>query len=102
MTQHASSLRDLRIPSIFAYSEEDTLVQSYHSKELISSYGELASKLVFQGEHNAIRPEGFYERIRAFVREIARLKELIEPAVTVMLPLKRSLPIPVARVPQIP
>eukprot|EP00668_Euglena_longa_P018950 GGOE01023613.1.p1 GENE.GGOE01023613.1~~GGOE01023613.1.p1 ORF type:complete len:561 (+),score=97.09 GGOE01023613.1:47-1684(+) len=67
-----TSVPAARVPCLFAHAVEDRLIPAEHSRQLYNSYGGPKRFVVFQGDHNTLRPQAFLAAAANFTSSVAR------------------------------
>ncbi|KAL4474679.1 hypothetical protein ABPG72_002272 [Tetrahymena utriculariae] len=60
-------VKKLKLPAIFAYSENDTVILPRHTHILYDNYGGPKQKAQFQGDHNCMRDSNYFNSIISFI-----------------------------------
>ncbi|KAL4429960.1 hypothetical protein ABPG74_000326 [Tetrahymena malaccensis] len=60
-------VKRLKLPAIFAYSENDTVILPRHTQILFDNYGGPKQKAQFQGDHNCMRDSNYFNSIIGFI-----------------------------------
>ncbi|EAR83757.2 alpha/beta fold hydrolase (macronuclear) [Tetrahymena thermophila SB210] len=60
-------IKKLKLPAIFAYSENDTVILPKHTHILYDNYGGPKQKAQFQGDHNCMRDSNYFNSIISFI-----------------------------------
>jgi len=55
------------IPALFAHAEGDDFILPHHSKTLHEKYGGDKNIILFEGDHNTVRPSFFYDSAIIFL-----------------------------------
>ncbi|KAL4418794.1 hypothetical protein ABPG77_010203 [Micractinium sp. CCAP 211/92] len=74
------------IPALFAHGKGDTFVHLHHSERLFQAYGGDKNFVTFEGEHNSVRPDFFYDSALIFLLQALRVEQLVGPAELQALP----------------
>ncbi|KAL6778743.1 hypothetical protein ACKKBF_B04825 [Auxenochlorella protothecoides x Auxenochlorella symbiontica] len=67
----------VQCPALFGHGAEDTFVSAEHSRRLVRAYGGEARLRLFDGDHNSVRPDDFYEEAVGFMLSALRVEELL-------------------------
>eukprot|EP00884_Botryococcus_braunii_P014102 jgi/Botrbrau1/22693/Bobra.0132s0034.1 len=70
------------VPALFGHAEGDTFINKRHSTMLHEAYGGDKNLILFEGDHNAIRPSFFYTSVVIFFHNVLRLKDPLEDALS--------------------
>jgi len=66
------------VPTLFGHGKEDTFIPMHHSEKLFLAHGaEMKNFVAFEGDHNSIRPQYWYEQGLSFLLEALRVHELV-------------------------
>ncbi|KAL4425310.1 hypothetical protein ABPG75_009326 [Micractinium tetrahymenae] len=74
------------IPALFAHGKDDSFVHPHHSERLFQAYGGDKNFVTFEGEHNSVRPDFFYDSALIFLLQALRVEQLVGPAELQALP----------------
>lgn len=58
------------IPALFGHAEGDTFVRMHHSQSLHAAYAGDKNLIAFSGDHNAARPQFFYDSVSIFLHTV--------------------------------
>ena len=64
-------------PAFFGHGRGDTFVSPEHSRRLAAAYGGEARLELFEGDHNSLRPDEFYDEAAEFMLRALRIEELL-------------------------
>ena len=65
------------IPALFGHAEGDDFILPHHSDELYEKYAGEKNIIKFEGSHNTLRPEFFYDSVFIFFKNALMVDELI-------------------------
>eukprot|EP00890_Picochlorum_soloecismus_P001336 jgi/Picsp_1/2202/NSC_05666-R1_esterase lipase domain-containing protein len=66
------------VPTLFGHGKGDTFIPMHHSERLFLAHGaEMKNFVAFEGDHNSIRPQYWYEQGLSFLLEALRVHELV-------------------------
>ena len=79
---HLEKLLHLHLMLVFlaGHAIEDTFVAKVHSEKLLAKYGSEDKELMlFEGDHNSIRPRAFYAKVLLFFHNCLQCQDVLIP-----------------------
>lgn len=68
------------VPALFGHATGDTFVLPHHSERLFEALGSDTKNFIsFEGEHNGMRPDFWYDSAMIFLLGVLRVEELVGP-----------------------
>ena len=68
------------VPTLFGHAKGDTFVAPHHSERLFVAHGADTKNFIsFEGDHNDMRPEFWYDSALIFLLGVLRVEELVGP-----------------------
>lgn len=68
------------VPTLFGHGADDTFVAPHHSERLFVAHGaETKNYIAFEGDHNGLRPDFWYDSALIFLLGVLRVEELVGP-----------------------
>jgi pimeloyl-ACP methyl ester carboxylesterase len=66
------------VPTLFGHAESDTLVAPHHGEKLFVAHGaDTKNFIAFEGDHNGVRPDFWYDSATIFLLGSLRVEELV-------------------------
>lgn len=66
------------VPTLFGHAESDTLVAPHHGEKLFVAHGaDTKNYISFEGDHNGVRPDFWYDSATIFLLGSLRVEELV-------------------------
>ncbi|KAK9790555.1 hypothetical protein WJX73_002562 [Symbiochloris irregularis] len=60
------------IPALFGHAEKDTFISANHTRRLHEAYAGDKELVIFDGDHNTVRPQHFYSSVLMFLHAALR------------------------------
>ncbi|KAK9805218.1 hypothetical protein WJX72_006872 [[Myrmecia] bisecta] len=66
-------------PALFGHAEGDTFIHKHHSERLHKAYAGDKNLITFEGDHNSMRPQFFYNSVLIFMHNVLQCTAMLLP-----------------------